>query len=100
FRSRRGRSPGGAHSRKQLDARQVTRKSSTRSPPLKGKAIIPESKLKDNVPELNRAPTEVKSSASAATPHNSKVKLPSDNNTAPETPCPAEKKNSSAAVTP
>ncbi|KAG5747773.1 hypothetical protein H9Q73_014424, partial [Fusarium xylarioides] len=28
------------------------------------------------------------------------VELPSDNNTAPETPCPAEKKNSSAAVTP
>ncbi|KAG5761525.1 hypothetical protein H9Q73_014376, partial [Fusarium xylarioides] len=54
----------------------------------------------DNVPELDCAPTEVKSSAGAATPHNSEVKLPSDNDTAPETPCPAEKKNSSAAVTP
>ncbi|KAG5742628.1 hypothetical protein H9Q70_014620, partial [Fusarium xylarioides] len=60
----------------------------------------PESELEDNVPELDCAPTEVKSSAGAATPHNSEVKLPSDNDTAPETPCPAEKKNSSAAVTP
>ncbi|KAG5764218.1 hypothetical protein H9Q73_014360, partial [Fusarium xylarioides] len=34
------------------------------------------------------------------TPHDSEVELPSDNDTAPETPCPAEKKNSSAAVTP
>ncbi|KAG5759720.1 hypothetical protein H9Q73_014388, partial [Fusarium xylarioides] len=40
FRSRRGRSPGGAHSRKQLDAHQVTRKSGARSPPPKGKAIV------------------------------------------------------------
>ncbi|KAG5742716.1 hypothetical protein H9Q72_014527, partial [Fusarium xylarioides] len=80
FRSRRGCSPGGAHSRKQLDARRVTRKSGARSPPPKGKAIV--------------------SSAGAATPHDSEVELPSDNDTAPETPCPAEKKNSSAAVTP
>ncbi|KAG5744816.1 hypothetical protein H9Q72_014507, partial [Fusarium xylarioides] len=40
------------------------------------------------------------SSASAITPHESEVKLPSNNNTAPKTPCPAKKKNSSAAVTP
>ncbi|KAG5742602.1 hypothetical protein H9Q70_014638, partial [Fusarium xylarioides] len=40
FRSCRGRSPGGAHLRKQLDACRVTRKSGARSPPLKGKAII------------------------------------------------------------
>ncbi|KAG5742567.1 hypothetical protein H9Q72_014562, partial [Fusarium xylarioides] len=58
------------------------------------------SELEDNVPELDRAPTEVKSSAGAATPHDSEVELPSDNDTAPETPCPAEKQNSSAAVTP
>ncbi|KAG5742456.1 hypothetical protein H9Q70_014702, partial [Fusarium xylarioides] len=60
----------------------------------------PESKLEDNIPKLDRAPTEVKSSAGAATPHDSEVKLPSDNDTAPKTTCPAEKKNSSAAVTP
>ncbi|KAG5755828.1 hypothetical protein H9Q73_014401, partial [Fusarium xylarioides] len=60
----------------------------------------PESELEDNVPELDRALTEVKSSAGAAIPHDSEVELPSDNDTAPETPCPAEKKNSSAAVTP
>ncbi|KAG5749026.1 hypothetical protein H9Q72_014490, partial [Fusarium xylarioides] len=54
----------------------------------------------DNIPELDCAPTEVKSSAGAATPHESEVELPSNNNTAPKTPCPAEKKNSSAAVTP
>ncbi|KAG5748511.1 hypothetical protein H9Q72_014491, partial [Fusarium xylarioides] len=100
FRSRCGCSPGGAHSRKQLDARRVTCKSSARSPPLKGKAIVPKFKLKDNIPKLDCALTEVKSSAGAAIPHESEVKLPSNNDTAPETPYPAKKKNSSAAVTP
>ncbi|KAG5755334.1 hypothetical protein H9Q73_014403, partial [Fusarium xylarioides] len=82
FRSRRGRSPGGVHSRKQLDARRVTRKSGARSPPPTGKAIV--SKLGDNGAELDRAPTEVKGCARAAIPHDSGVKVPSDNVTAPE----------------
>ncbi|KAG5763411.1 hypothetical protein H9Q73_014366, partial [Fusarium xylarioides] len=90
FRSRCGRSPGGAHSRKQLDAYQVTRKSGAYSPPLKGKAIIPESELEVNVPVLDRALPEFKSSAGATTPHDSEVDLPSDNVTTPDTPCPAE----------
>ncbi|KAG5767430.1 hypothetical protein H9Q73_014252, partial [Fusarium xylarioides] len=54
----------------------------------------------DNIPELNCALTEVKSSAGAAIPYDSEVKLPSNNNTTPKTPYPAKKKNSSAAVTP
>ncbi|KAG5742652.1 hypothetical protein H9Q70_014601, partial [Fusarium xylarioides] len=62
--------------------------------------LVPKSKLKDNIPELNCALTEVKSSAGAAIPYDSEVKLPSNNNTTPKTPYPAKKKNSSAAVTP